>query len=101
MNLMLSRRAAWSCLACFWLCLPVSAAKQTALDRYVARPDTNFSYKLVNTVAGNGQKTFVLEMTSQAWLTTNEVNRPLWKHWLLIVEPEKITSSKALLFISG
>src|ERR1035441_3853331 len=40
-------------------------------------------------------------MTSQAWLTTNEVDRPVWKHWLIIVRPDKLTSSKALLFISG
>src|SRR5580765_8700457 len=58
------------------------AANLTALDRYVAKPDTNYSYKLVNTLPGTGQTTFVVEMTSQAWLTTNEVNRTLWKHWL-------------------
>jgi PhoPQ-activated pathogenicity-related protein len=40
-------------------------------------------------------------MTSQAWLTTNEVDRPIWKHWLVIVKPDTVTSSKSLLFISG
>jgi PhoPQ-activated pathogenicity-related protein len=88
-------------LSSLWLCLPVSAAHLTALDRYVTQPDTNFSYRLASTMPGNGQTTFVLEMTSQAWLTTNEVDRPLWKHSLVIVKPEKITGSKALLFISG
>src|SRR5262249_6901384 len=83
------------------LCLAARAAEQTALDRYVAWPDTNYSYKLANTVPGDGQTTFVLDMTSQAWLTTNEVNQPLWKHSLLIVKPDKVTTSKALLFISG
>lgn len=75
--------------------------EQTALDRYVAAPDTNYSYHLVNTIQGEGQITFVLEMTSQAWLTTNEVDRPLWKHWLTIVRPDAVASSKALLFIGG
>ena len=83
------------------LCLPARSAEQTALDHYIARPDTNYNYKLANTVPGAGQTTFVLDMTSQAWLTTNEVNQPLWKHSLLIVKPEKVTTSKALLFISG
>src|SRR5262245_3079514 len=83
------------------VCLPAASAEQTALDRYVARPDTNYNYKLADTVPGNGQTTFVLNMTSQAWLTTNEVNQPLWKHSLLIVKPDKVTTSKALLFISG
>src|SRR5262249_37596770 len=50
---------------------------------------------------GNGQTTFIVDMTSQAWLTTNEVDRPLWKHWLIITKPETVNSSKSLLFISG
>jgi PhoPQ-activated pathogenicity-related protein len=71
------------------------------LDDYVARLDKNYSYHLVNTLPSEGQTTFILEMTSQAWLTTNEVDRPLWKHWLIVVKPEKVVSSKSLLFISG
>lgn len=88
-------------LAFLCFCRPAIAAKLTALDRYVARPDTNYSYKLVNTVLGKGQTTFILDMTSQAWLTTNEVNRPIWKHWLTIVKPDTVTTSKALLLITG
>jgi len=74
---------------------------RTALDDYVAAPDTNYEYHLVNTVRGEGQTTYVLEMTSQAWLTTNEVDRPLWKHWMTVIKPDVVTSSKALLFIGG
>src|SRR6266487_5094881 len=40
-------------------------------------------------------------MISQAWLTTNEVNRTLWQHWLTIVKPDKLTSTTGLLFIGG
>src|SRR5207248_2657094 len=50
---------------------------RTALDDYIVRPDTNYSYHLVTNFTGKGQTTFILEMTSQAWLTTNEVDRPL------------------------
>lgn len=75
--------------------------KLTALDVYVATPDLNYTYSLVNTIPGTGQTTFVLEMTSQAWLTTNEVNRTLWKHWLIIVKPNGVAHSKSLLYISG
>lgn len=73
----------------------------TALDRYVAAPDTNYSYTLLNTIPGAGQTTFILELQSQTWLTTNEVNRTLWKHWLILVMPTAATNSHALLFISG
>jgi PhoPQ-activated pathogenicity-related protein len=76
-------------------------SERTALDDYIARPDPNYSYQLVTNFPGQGQTTYVLEMTSQAWLTTNEVDRPLWKHWLLVVKPDEVTSSKSLLFING
>lgn len=80
---------------------PTIQDERTALDAYVAAPDTNYSYQVVSTNRGKGQTAFVLEMTSQAWLTTNEVDRPVWKHWLIIVRPDKVSSSKALLFIGG
>ena len=76
-------------------------AGQTALDRYVAAPDPNYSYKLASTTHGDGFTTYVLEMTSQSWLSTNEVNRTLWKHWMTITRPDKVSSSTALLFIGG
>jgi PhoPQ-activated pathogenicity-related protein len=75
--------------------------KVTALDRYVSAVDTNYSYHLVRSLPGKDETTFILEMTSQAWLTTNQVDRPIWKHWMILVRPDKVTSSKSLLFISG
>src|SRR5438445_13742289 len=75
--------------------------ERTALDNYVATPDPNYSFHLVKSVPGTNQTTFILEMTSQAWLTTNEVDRPLWKHWVIIVKPDSVTSSQSFLFISG
>src|SRR6267378_3320060 len=74
---------------------------RTALDDYIAAPDTNYAFRVVSSIPGKDQTTHVLEMTSQAWLTTNEVDRPLWKHWLIIVKPNEISSSRSLLFISG
>jgi PhoPQ-activated pathogenicity-related protein len=78
-----------------------SGDEKTALDKYVATPDPNYSYKLIKTVPGQGQTTYVLDMTSQAWLTTKEVDRPLWKHWVTIVKPDAVATSKALFFIAG
>lgn len=40
-------------------------------------------------------------MVSQTWLTSKEVDHPVWKHWLLIVTPREVKSSTALLFITG
>lgn len=75
--------------------------ERTALDEYVAAPDTNYSFKVLSRIPGKGQTTFIVDMTSQAWLTTNEVDRPLWKHWLTIVKPDDVATSKSLLFIGG
>lgn len=77
------------------------AASQTALDKYIAAPDTNFTWTVIKTVHGDHFTTAVLEMTSQSWLTTNEVDRPLWKHWMTITTPDKLSGSTALLFIGG
>ena len=76
-------------------------AQQTALDRYVAKPDPAYSWKLVNATQGEGYKSFVLELTSQQWRTEKDVDRPVWKHWLTIVKPDKPSTNKALLFIGG
>src|SRR5712671_1950382 len=51
-----------------------SYGDRTALDEYVAKPDPNYNFHLVNSIPGADQTTFILEMTSQAWLTTNEVD---------------------------
>src|SRR5687768_4243556 len=93
--------ARFLCAALLFVAISASADQHTALDRYVAAPDTNYTYRLINTIPGDGYTTFVLDMTSQAWLTTNEVNRTLWKHWVVIVKPETVATTKSLLFIGG
>jgi PhoPQ-activated pathogenicity-related protein len=77
------------------------AAQETALDRYVAAKDPVYGWTLVRRADGEGYRGFVLELTSQTWRTAAEVDRPVWKHWLTIVKPEKATSRTAMLFIGG
>jgi PhoPQ-activated pathogenicity-related protein len=76
-------------------------ASRTALDRYVAAPDPSFAWKAVRDLPADGVTATLLEMTSQRWLTEQEVERPLWTHWLTVIRPEKVTSDVALLFITG
>jgi PhoPQ-activated pathogenicity-related protein len=83
------------------LVLVWSAAAQTALDRYVVAPDTNYRYQLVSTTPGNGYTVYVLDMASQKWLGDNDTDRPVWKHWLTIVRPDKPRHSTGLLMIGG
>jgi PhoPQ-activated pathogenicity-related protein len=77
------------------------ASSLTALDRYVAAPDANYKYSLEKTIPGKGYTTYVLEMISQAWRSAKEVDRTLWKHWVVITKPDEVTSSRSLLFVGG
>jgi PhoPQ-activated pathogenicity-related protein len=74
---------------------------ETALDRYVAAPDPNYAFAKVGTLPASGVTATVLELTSQQWLTAADVDRPLWKHWLVVYRPEKVISDVALLWIGG
>jgi PhoPQ-activated pathogenicity-related protein len=92
---------------CFLQCLAAACAsfvfgsERTALDEYIAKPDPHFAWKLVKTTPGPGGTAYVLELTSQQWLTEKEVDKPIWKHWLTVIKPEDVTSDTALLFITG
>lgn len=91
-----------SLLCAVTLAAPLPAASpETALDRYVHAPDAHFKYELVKTIAGDGYTAYVLDMTSQQYLTAAEVNHPIWRHWLTVVKPVKVTSNVGLLFIGG
>lgn len=78
-----------------------AAAQPTELDRYVAEPDPTYSWRLVQSLAGTGYRTYVLELISQSWRSPAEVDRPVWRHWLRIVTPTPLRSPAALLLING
>src|SRR6476620_9776913 len=79
-------------------CSPALASEQTALDRYVAAPDAHYGYTFLHNQKADDFTAYVLEMTSQQWLTENEVNKPIWKHWVTIIKPKEISSQTGLLF---
>lgn len=74
---------------------------QTALDEYVAKEDTSYSWRVEKTVEGLGLTTTVIHLKSQTWRTKEEVDRPLWEHWLVVTVPKKVTSDHAFLMIGG
>ena len=76
-------------------------ASETALDRYVAAPDPSFAWTVSKTLPAEGATATLIDLTSQRWLTEADVEQPVWKHWLVVVTPEKVTSDIGLLFISG
>ncbi|HUG94216.1 MAG TPA: PhoPQ-activated pathogenicity-related family protein [Planctomycetaceae bacterium] len=79
----------------------VPAEERTAIDRYVRAPDDSYAWSLAGRNHNAGASTFVIDLTSQTWLSPDEVDRIRWQHWLVVVKPDRATSSTALLFIGG
>jgi PhoPQ-activated pathogenicity-related protein len=75
--------------------------RASTLDRYVSSPDPYHRFRLLNTIAGERYTGYVLEMTSLRWRGFTEVDRPVWKHWLTIVEPQLLTTNVGAMIISG
>ena len=73
----------------------------TALDGYIASPDSTYEYSLETTMTGQGFKTYVVDMTSQTWRSSEEVDKPIWKHWVEIIVPDGAISDTAILHIDG
>ena len=78
-----------------------ATGEQTALDRYVAAPDPAFRWSVVATRPGEGHTAYVLDLVSQRWLTTAEVDKPEWHHWLTIIEPDTVRHDTAFVFVTG
>ena len=76
-------------------------ATETALDRYVAKPDAAFAWTKAATTPEEGATSFTLDLVSQHWLTTAEVDRPEWRHWVTIARPDNLAHSTSLLMIGG
>ncbi|MEQ1830816.1 MAG: PhoPQ-activated protein PqaA family protein, partial [Pirellula sp.] len=80
---------------------PPAGSKLTALDDYVAKVDTTYSWKTEKTVTNGPFKTAVIKLVSQTWRTEKDVNRPVWEHWLVVTVPENVKTDKAFLLIGG
>jgi PhoPQ-activated pathogenicity-related protein len=78
-----------------------AAPKKTPLDDYIAKADNSYSWKLVQTIPGDGYITFVLDLKSQSWRSPPEVDRAQWQHWLVIVKPDEVKHETAYLRIGG
>jgi PhoPQ-activated pathogenicity-related protein len=86
-----------------WLPAADEPAKrgETALDRYIAKPDDSFSWNVAATFPGDDYTIFVIDLKSQTWRTTPDVDRSQWQHWLVVVRPREIRSDTGFLFITG
>ena len=90
--------AAWLLAA---VCCPPLCAGETALDRYIAKPDSSYSWKIVGKTSVPGATIFIVDLKSQTWRTAKDVDRTTWQHWLTIVKPDKPAGNIPFLFITG
>src|SRR5205823_4318936 len=83
------------CLAGGLLCL-ATLARGGALENYVAKPDTNYTWKQIDQKQEAGFIATHLELVSQQWRENT------WRHHLQVVRPEKVRNPGiAFLFITG
>jgi len=75
--------------------------ERTALDRYVNSADPSYQYDIIATVNEPRYTSYIVSMTSQRWLTEQEVNLPLWHHYMSITVPTTIRSNIGFLEITG
>ena len=80
---------------------PATAKGPNALDAYVAKADPSVAWKVVGPIQGEGYHGAVLELTSQTWTANKDVDRTVWKHWLTVIVPDKVSHTQAFLYITG
>ncbi|NEV62629.1 PhoPQ-activated protein PqaA family protein [Thiorhodococcus minor] len=83
---------------------PQAMAETTALDDYVAKADPSYGYGHSATRHGWGYSVHVVDMTSQQWRSSAEVDRVAWTHEVLIAVPWAFHSGNqntAILIVNG
>ncbi|KAJ8032858.1 Autocrine proliferation repressor protein A [Holothuria leucospilota] len=83
----------------------VLEVNSNAFDDYIAKPDSSYTYKVLpdSTRTVKGEYTaFVLNMTSQTWLTAKDSSQPVWWHYLIVMIPDTVLyNDTAILYITG
>ena len=71
------------------------------LREYVQDVDPEYSYALDSESSGVGYTLYNIQMDSLRWRPEGEITPGVWNHWMTIIVPEEITTSKAHLVIVG
>ncbi|XP_050394472.1 autocrine proliferation repressor protein A [Patella vulgata] len=80
----------------------VSGILPTPLDDYVNKPDATYKYFEITHYVHEDHTLYILNMTSQTWLTEDIVEKPIWWHYLTVTIPHVIRyPDAAFMFIEG
>lgn len=81
---------------------PAPPNQLTPIDEYVAKRDRSYKWKVIEEHQHEGYQTVLIDFTSQTWLRPGEVDRPQWKHRLVITIPDELHKTDiGFLFIGG
>lgn len=73
----------------------------TAIDQYVRKQDPSYRWQVVRSDHDSEIQTVVIDMVSQSWRSSNEVDRTEWQHWMTCAVPKNLRSDTAFLMIGG
>ncbi|XP_059147484.1 autocrine proliferation repressor protein A-like [Physella acuta] len=77
-------------------------SRGTPLDDYVNAPDSNYRYTYLTSIKGPNYAVYMLNMTSQKWLTEQETTTPIWWHYMAVIVPtEVVYRDTGFLWIGG
>ncbi|EGC35388.1 hypothetical protein DICPUDRAFT_78889 [Dictyostelium purpureum] len=88
-------------LVLFFLLSLIATIFSTPLDDYVNAPDASYKWTLNNTLKYETFTGYIIELTSQTWMTEKESNWPVWKHWVSVCVPNNVNTNTAFLYIDG
>ncbi len=73
------------------------------IKRYVYACDPLYEYSLQRTYNLHEERVtaFILNMTSGAWRSANDVYETVWEHELAVIEPHNVRENTAMLLVSG
>ena len=80
---------------------PRNDFEQTDLDKYVHQPDSAFSFSIARIDETKDYRAILVELVSQNYLNSDDVDRTLWKHSLKLVVPRLVQHDTAMLMIGG
>jgi len=83
--------------------LDIDSQVSDALKNYVTAFDPSFSSTIAQITSGplNSYKVYTLNLISQTWRTSADVDKTQWQHWVQVIVPAGPLSPTALLLING
>ncbi|MGB5395874.1 MAG: PhoPQ-activated protein PqaA family protein [Gammaproteobacteria bacterium] len=70
-----------------------------ALEAYVNQDDGKFSYQHLASIPAAGLTLHLYNMVSQEWRSSDEIDRTLWQHQMVIAVPDTVISTTGMLFV--